>query len=345
MQYHSRRALIGAAALSSSIALLVGCGSADDPSTTPAVAGYPVSLVDCGQTVTVDAPPRRIVSLNQGTTEALLSLGLGDRMAGTATWTDPILPSLAAENAKVKRISDDWPSFESVLAEEPDLVTASFTSTFDKGGTAPRARFTELGVPTYLAPSDCEGKQSDTGGDGTRTSAFTMDLVYKEITQLGALTGTADRAAEVVAGLKERIRAAAASTHAQGTTVLYWFSDSESPYIAGCCGAPGVITRELGLTNVFDDTHAEWPQISWEEVAARNPQVLVIGDLTRDIQSGESARTKIAFLESNPVTREMDAVKNKRYIIAAGAELNPSLRTAYGVENVADGLTKLGLSK
>ncbi|GAA4677898.1 ABC transporter substrate-binding protein [Gordonia humi] len=341
---HPRRILAGAVALAGSVALLAGCGSSDDSSPHSTAEGFPVSLANCGEQVTVDAPPQRIVSLNQGTTEALLSLGLADRMAGTATWTDPVLPSLAEENDKVKRISNDWPSFESVLAEDPDLVTASFSSTFDKGGTAPRSRFTELGVPTYLAPSDCEGKD-DTGGDGSRSTDFTLDLVYKEITQLGELTGTSDRAAEVVADLKKRVATAADSVHAQGTTVLYWFSDSESPYMAGCCGAPGVISRELGLKNVFDDTRDEWPQISWEEVASRNPQVLVIGNLTRDIQSGESAQKKIDFLESNPVTREMDAVKNKRYIIATGAEMNPSLRTAYGVQNVADGLRELGLSK
>ncbi|MCF8589433.1 ABC transporter substrate-binding protein [Gordonia liuliyuniae] len=340
----SRAPLFGAAVLASSIALLAGCGASGDTSSpdASAVDGFPVTLANCGDDVTVDAPPQSIVSLNQGTTEVLLSLGLADRMAGTATWTDPILPSLASANEKVKRIDDNWPSFEAVLAEEPDLVTASFGSTFDKGGTAPRARFTELDVPTYLAPSDCEGKE-DTVGDGSRSTDFTLDLVYKEIIELGELTGTSEKAADVVADLKRRVTAASDSVHAEGTTVLYWFSDSESPYIAGCCGAPGVVSKALGLKNVFDDTRDEWPQIGWEEVASRNPQVLVIGDLTRDTQSGESAQKKIDFLESNPVTREMDAVKSKRYILATGAEMNPSLRTVYGIQNVADGLKKLGL--
>ena len=335
------RRLPAALAVCSAVVLLAGCGPTDEPSSAPKAEGYPVAVENCGERVSVDAPPQRIVSLNQGTTEVLLSLGLADRMVGTATWTDPVLDSLADENAKVTRIADDWPSFEAVLAEEPDLVTASFASTLGEGGTAPRERFTEFGVPTYLAPSDCEGKEPN-GGDGFRTKDFTLDLVYREITELGELTGTQDRARELVAELKQRVTDAAASVDAAGTTVLYWFSDTESPYIAGCCGAPGVITRELGLKNVFDDTHDEWPQIGWEAVAARNPQVLVIGDLTRDIQSGESARKKIDFLESNPVTREMDAVKNKRYIIATGAEMNPSLRTVYGVANVADGLRRLG---
>lgn len=43
------------------------------------------------------------------------------------------------------------------------------------------------------------------------------------------------------------------------------------------------------------------------------------------------------------MTREMDAVKNKRYIKVTGAEMNPSLRTVYGIENVSAGLKTLGL--
>ncbi|WP_143965550.1 ABC transporter substrate-binding protein [Gordonia zhaorongruii] len=334
------RSLIGATALFASAVVLAGCGAEPEPGSTSSAES--VTVENCGEHATLDAPPQRIVSLNQGTTEVLLSLGLADRMAGTATWTDPILGSLKTENERVKRISDNWPSFESVLAEEPDFVTASFTSTLGKGGTAPRERFDEMGVPTYVAPSDCEGKKA-TGGDGSRTEPVTLDLIYREISELGRLTGTTDRADTVIADLKKRARKAADSVNANGTSVLYWFSDAESPYIAGCCGAPGVITEALGLENVFDDTTDEWPQINWEVAASRNPQVLVIGDLTRDIQSGESAEGKIEFLESNPVTREMDAVKNKRYIIATGAEMNPSLRTVYGIENVADGLKRLGL--
>ncbi|GAC80917.1 iron complex transport system substrate-binding protein [Gordonia malaquae] len=341
MSLTARRALIGSTVL---ILALAGCGATDPEPPSTSAAGFPVTLQNCGQSLTVDAPPQRIVSLNQGSTEVLLSLGLADRMAGTATWTDPVLPSLADANARVKRISDDWPSFEAVLAEEPDLVTASFGSTLGKGGTAPRQRFTDLGVPTYLAPSDCEGK-NDTGGDGSRDEPMTLDSVYKEITELGALTATTDRATALIAELKGRAQAAADSIDARGTRVAYWFSDSESPYLAGCCGAPGVITSALGLTNVFDDTHDEWPQINWEVVASRNPDVLVLGDLTRDIQTGESAQGKIAFLESNPVTREMDAVKNKRYILLSGAAMNPSLRTVYGISDVAAGLKRLGLGR
>lgn len=281
----SRSRGIAATALAGAALLLAACGEDTASTSTVAAEGFPVSVENCGETVTLDAPPQRIVSLNQGTTEVLLSLGLADRMVGTATWTDPVLDSLAADNEKVERLADNKPSFEAVLATEPDFVTGSFTGTLGKGGVAPRERFAELGVPTYLAPSDCEGKKA-TSEDGERETPATLDMVYKEITQLGALTGTSARAAELVEELKARVAAAGESRAADGAsdsnvTVVYWFANSESPYLAGCCGAPGIISNELGLKNVFDDTSEEWPQVGWEGVAARNPQVIVLGDLTR----------------------------------------------------------------
>ncbi len=65
-----------------------------------AVPGFP-TVHNCGRDVVIDAPPARAVSLNQGSTEILLSLGLADRVVGTATWTDPVRADLAAANARV----------------------------------------------------------------------------------------------------------------------------------------------------------------------------------------------------------------------------------------------------
>ena len=78
-------------------------------------------------------------------------------------------------------------------------------------------------------------------------------------------------------------------------------------------------------------------------MAERDPDVIVVGDLTRKSQTDETADAKIAYLESNPVTREMTAVREARFIAITGAEMNPSLRTVYGVETVSEGLVELGL--
>jgi iron complex transport system substrate-binding protein len=334
------------ALLSAGLVLLTACGGGPGDSTAkPGRAdGYPVTLKNCGRTVTVEAAPRRAVPVDQGSTEILLSLGLADRMAATATWTDPVMKGLEKANAEVPRIADNRPSSEKVLDREPDFVSASFESTLAKGGVAPREQFESLGVPTYVSPADCVGKDNSGRGDGARTAPLTMDSVYGEVHDLARVFGVPKRGDALVATLRERVKKATEGIDASGATLLYWFSDSKAPYLAGCCGAPGIITEALGAKNVFDDTHEEWPQISWETVADRNPDVLVIGDLTRKAQTAESAAKKIEFLESNPVTKNMDADRHKRYVLLSGQAMNPSIRTVEGVERVAAGLRGFGLA-
>ncbi|WP_394296950.1 ABC transporter substrate-binding protein [Nocardiopsis chromatogenes] len=325
------------AALAAAALVLSGCGPGSEGAAPDTAA--PEAVENCGRQVEVSAPPQRAVSLDQGTTEILLSLGLADRLAGTAKWTDPVMEGLEDEEAKVPRLAENLPSFERVLDAEPDFVAASFASTLGTGGVAEREDFEELGVPTYLSPSDCEGKDNSTGGDGSRDEPLEMDTVYREIRELAALFGVEERGEELVGELQGRVRDAAAEADADGVTLMHWFSDSRSPYMAGCCGAPGIITEAVGAENALDDTADEWPQVSWEAVADRDPDHLVIGDLTREAQTAESAEDKIAFLEDDPVTKEMEAVREERYIVVSGAAMNPSIRTVEGIEQVARALS------
>ncbi|MFD8009055.1 ABC transporter substrate-binding protein [Streptomyces sp. NPDC058955] len=332
--------------------LVAGCAGGG-PASPDAPAGgkgadsgnRPVGLDNCGQRVEVARAPRRAVALDQGSAEILLSLGLADRMVGTATWTDPVLKGLEKANATVPRLAERYPSFEKVLDTEPDFVSASFLYTLGKGGVAPRERFTQLGVPTYLSPADCVGKDNSGDGDGVRTAPLTMDTVYGEVRDLARIFGVPERGEKLVGELRARVAKAKAGADFGDASVLYWFSDSQGPYMAGCCGAPGIVSRELGVKNVFDDTKEEWPQINWETVVDRDPDVLVIADLTRKAQSAESAAKKIEFLESHPVTRNMTAVRKKRYVILSGQAMNPTIRTVEGIEQVAAALRTYGLAK
>lgn len=326
------------------LGLFAACGSSDEPNESDSAAeGFPVTIERCGREVTVHERPERVASLNQGSTEILLSLGVADRMVGASGWTDSILESLADENKKVDRLADQAPSYEALLATEPDLVTASFHNSLSEGGVTTPENLASLDIPAYLSAVECEKADfASDGGDGSRDEPLKMDAVYTEIRDLAALTGEQRAGEDLVEQLTARMAEAEKSRPA-GVSVLYWFANAESPYVAGCCGGPGVATQSLGLENVFQDQTGEWPQISWEAIAAKDPDVLVIGDLTRKSQTAETAQAKIAFLESNPVTKQMKAVKNRRYIAVAGAELNPSIRTVDLVEKVAAGIDELDL--
>ncbi|MCD2112829.1 ABC transporter substrate-binding protein [Rhodococcus rhodochrous] len=327
---------------------VTGCSSGDEATAEPeqgtATSAYPLTVENCGRTLTIDAPPQRAVSLNQGSTEILLSLGLADRMVGTATWTDPVRENLAADNETVPRLADNKPSFEVVLDTEPDFVSASFGGTLGPGGVAEPAQFEQLGVPAYLSPTDCDGKDDNSvNADGNRTEPLTMDAVYKEIRDLAAIFDVRERGEQFVAELEQRYEDASGQVNANGVSLAYWFADIETPYVAGCCGSSGIITDSVGAKNVFDDTTNEWPQVSWESILDRDPTALVLADLSRRSITGDALDSKIEFLESNPVTQRLSAVQNQRYIVVNGADMNPSIRTIDGIEKVADALREWNL--
>ncbi|TQF74348.1 ABC transporter substrate-binding protein [Rhodococcus spelaei] len=342
--------MLAAATLICGAALVAGCASNDRSVVgssgvpdEPGATAYPLTLDNCGETVTFGAAPRRAVSLYQSSTEILLSLGLADRMVGTSTWFDPVLGHLVESDATVPRLADNDASLETVLGVEPDLVTSASAHTFTPAVVADRDRFAQLGVPTYQSPSVCVDA-TVAGEDVTRDRPLTVDTLYREIRELAAIFDVQERGSALVDTLRARMNAAtaAAGVGAERPTVAFWFSGIDTPYMAGCCSAPGLLAAEVGAVNVFADARDDWPEVNWEILADRDPDVLVLGDLSRKRVDGDSLDTKIAFLESNPVTKELSAVRERRYVVLTGSELDPGIRAVDAVEKLADGLRSTG---
>lgn len=326
--------------------LVTACGRTEAAAPTPAVSDrsgatiYPLTLQNCGVQVTFEAAPQRAVSLYQASTEILLSLGLADRMVGTSTWFDPVLPALAADNDSVPRLADNDPSLEAVLDLEPDIITSASAHTFTPAVVGERARLAALGVPSYQSPSVCTDAVVE-GETVTRTGPLEMDTLFREITELAAIFDVQDRGTQLVTDLRKRLADAPAIPQ-RDATLAFWFSGLRTPYLAGCCSAPGLYAREIGATNVFADAKEDWPEISWEALADRDPDVLVLADLSRKRIDGDALDTKIAFLESNPVTRNMTAVRGKRFVVLTGSELDPGIRQVDAVEKLAAGFAGVG---
>lgn len=324
----SRGAVAAAAAALSLLA--AGCGAdTTDENTSPTTQS--VSLQNCGVEVDIAAPPSRAISVNQPATELMLTLGLADRMVGTASWNDPVLPELAAANATVPELSPDFPSLEVVLEQEPDFVYATFAYTFSDQGIAGRDRFGQLGIPTYLSASECGGQEA------VQERALTFDDIYAEIADISEVFGVEDAGDRLVTSIQDRLAAATNGLDASDTTLMYWYSATRTPYIAGCCGAPGLITEAVGARNAFGDSRQLWPETSWEAILDRDPDVLVLADLTRG-DDGDSAAAKIAFLESDPLAGRLTAVRDKRYVVVPGTALDPSLRNVDAVEQISTAL-------
>lgn len=312
---------------------LSACGS---PAATEAGSAA-VSLDNCARKVTVERPPQRAVSLNQGTTELLLALGVADRVVGSATWTEPVREDLVTANKRVPRLSADTPSFEGVLALEPDFVIGLYNAIFTDERVASRDRFSELGVPTYLSPTSClpEGTVLD--------EPVSVEDIYGEVTDVARIFRVPERGEKLVAELRTRV--AKAKQRVAGLdlpddfSVLFWFGQTESPYVAGSTGSPAIMTRALGIDNAYDDLDSLWPQVGWEDVLERDPSLLVMADLTRE-GPGQSMKSKVDFLTRDPAVRELSAARGKRWMSMRGTELNLTISTVDGIEKLADELVE-----
>jgi iron complex transport system substrate-binding protein len=310
---------------------------------------YPLTLENCGAQVRIKNAPQRAVGLGQNSTEIMLMLGLADRMAGSAIWVSPVLPALADDNAKVQRIANNVPNFEAVVARQPDFIAAQFlTSVGPHGRVGTRQQFLDLGVPSYISPTDCV-VTDNTRSDGTRKQTLTMDLLYQEIDELSRIFDVADRGQSLIAGLKEREDAVRKriANRAKDVSLIYWFSSPDvagDAWLAGKNGASGYITKVIGARNVVD-SEQEWPLVGWETIASANPTVIVIGTMDRRTQGADDPLVKRKFLATDPVVSKLDAVETGRIVEMDAQAMNPTIRTITGLETVANALERYGLLK
>lgn len=311
---------------------------------------YPLTLTSCGHRVTIDKAPERVVSVGQSTTEILYLLGLADKVAGTALWINPVLPEFAETDAKVERLADNAPSFESVLGKNPDLVVTAYEWMIGpQGAVGTREMFDDSRIPSWVMPTECVGKDNTQSMDGARTVMFDPDLVYQGIAELARIFDVEERGAQVIADLKAREAAAVDKARAlnlpDDVTAVFWYSSADieiDPYVAGAYGVPGWMLSTLGVRNIVDSAE-EWPTVGWETIASANPSFIVAAEMNRRRFPADDIAVKRDFLTSDPVAREMDAVKNDRIVTIEANAMDPSVRSIYALETLAQALAGFGL--
>ncbi|MCK5931471.1 MAG: ABC transporter substrate-binding protein [Fulvimarina manganoxydans] len=316
---------------------------------------YPLTIENCGREVTFAKAPERAVALGQNSAEVMFMLGLEDRMVGTAFWPNKVLPELEAANDKVEVLSVEFPTLESILAKKPDFVAAMLTTLLGPDSkVAKREDFEKFDIPTYLSPSACTvvadtenaSASAATSVYGLRKDLWSMDLLYQEIRDLSRIFDVADRGEALIADLQAREAALREEfPKRDDLTFLFWFSSpspADDAYLAGGNGPSGYIAHILGGSNALR-TEAEWPALGWEGIMASNPTVIVAAQVDRKRWGLDEAENKIAFLTSDPTVSQMEAVKAGRIAVMSGAATNPSIRTLYGAEELAEQLRTFDL--
>lgn len=155
-----------------------------------------------------------------------------------------------------------------------------------------------------------------------------------EITQAADLFGVPDRADGVIEAQQQVLDGV--SNAGDGQTV-FWYDMGDSTPTAGVgSGGPQLIIEAVGATNIFADIEGGWVDVSWEQVLAADPDVIVLADA-----SWSTAQEKIDYMQNDPVLRDLRAVEENRFVVIPFSESTPGVRLADGAATVAEGLADL----
>ena len=334
-------------------AVLLGCGTSASPTQLPTsdptvatlptvtpspqetLSYFPVTIESCASTTGSDAevevgsisftyqtPPQRAVSLNQHATEVMLALGLEDNMVGTAYIDDEILPEYLDAYSTVPVLADDYPSKEVILSVEPDFIYGGFSSAFGIEAAGDQENLKSLGIGSYLTMAICQ------------TSPDTLEDVYTDLRSVGSIFGVSDRAESVVLSMEEGIDQikTALGTIEEPLRVFLYDSGDDAPFTSVCCSMFTALSELAGADNIFDDVPGRWKTVNWEEVIARDPEVIVLTDAV-----WSSAQEKLDLLNNTAAFADITAVKNQRFVVLKFSSLVPGIRNPGAARSLAEG--------
>lgn len=298
--------------------------------TVPAMAAttYPLTIDNCGQSLVIESAPQRVVTIKSTATEMLLALGLADKIVGIGFQDGPAPEPWTAAAAALPVLAEKAPSQEVVLEAAPDFIYGGWESNFAADAAGERPTLAGLGVTTYVAPAACRS---------IKPAKLTFDQVFAEITEMATIFDAAPAAETLIAEQQATLDAIPADE--RGLTALWYSSGTKAPYVGAGSGAPQMMLEALGLDNIMASEDEGWIAASWEAVVDANPDVIVLVDSTWN-----SAEQKKKLLAENPITSQLDAVVNQRYLIIPFPASEAGIRNVPATADMAAQLAELSFT-
>ncbi|SKB04596.1 ABC transporter substrate-binding protein [Aeromicrobium choanae] len=319
--------------LLSSVALAACAGAPEsDASAAAASDHYPVTVENCGVQITYDAAPSRAVSIFQGATEVMLSLGLQDHMIGTTGLDDAVADRWKEPYDAIDVLGDGALSREELLKHESDFAYASYISAFDADKAGDRDELKDLGVASYVSESSCIERKDQTPAS--------FDKIWKEVGDIATIFDAEKAARSYIADEKKRIADISAEQAGEGLTVFWYDSETKSPYTGAGTGAPQLIIETVGATNAFADVKGTWDYVPWEDVVDADPDVIVLADA-----EWSTAKEKIDFLRKDPALSRLTAVRSGAFVTLPFSETTPGVRVVDGAQHMSEQLEALDLDR
>lgn len=234
---------------------LVGCGGTNTSNSTADTSAdsFSATITDStGETITLTKKPERIISLAPSTTEILYFLGLENKMVGRTKYCN--FPESIVHVPEIGGTTH--PNVEGIIDLNPDLVVGA---THVSEEVIQKLR--EVGVKVAFL-------NENENFEGT----------YSAIEKMGILTGTEEKAAEIISEMKQKVANLEAAIAGLNLTekpkVYYATGFGESDYGAGGDTFIGEIINLAGAENIAQEISG-W-SISKEQIAEGDPDIIIV---------------------------------------------------------------------
>ena len=225
---------------------------------TPATVTI-TSLDASGAAVELEVPydPQRIAILDMAALDILMSLGLGDRVVGSASTSLSYLQDVVTREGVANLGTIKEADLEAVMACEPDVIFIGgrLSGSYDA--------LSEIAPVVYLSTD------SETG---------VVESVRRNATTIASMFGLEAQVEDLMAGFDERI--AALNAFAEGKTAIVGLVTSGSFNVLGSDGRCSIISVEIGFENLGDGdvTATHGNESSFELIVELDPDYLFVLD-------------------------------------------------------------------
>lgn len=231
--------------------------------------------------------PQRIAILDMASLDILDSLGLGERVVGSADTSLEYLKSYMNNKSVSNLGTIKEADLEAVMASEPDIIFIGgrLAASYDA--------LSEIAPVVYLS---------------TDTELGVVESVRKNATTIASIFGLENKVDEKMSAFSNRIETL--STFAEGKTAVIGMSTSGGFNVLGNDGRCSIIGKEIGFKNLGDEdtTSTHGNEASFELLVQLSPDYIFVMDRDAAITS-EGAKLAKEIME-NELVMSTDAYKN-----------------------------------
>lgn len=264
--------------------------------------------------------PQRIITITYTTAELLCALGLESRIVGVASVPEEIGYLLPAYREKLKHIPTIQctdlriPLDKDLEALEPDFIYASYYYQH----YLERHANDSPDIPLYITEASIPGKN-------------TIESVYRDILNLGKIFHIENRAVLLIEQLRGKISRLPLRPAAQRPPKVFVYDNCKnSPVTSYADTLENNLIALAGGRNIFSDRAGAYHPVTWEAVAAQNPDFIIV----HEYYDFMGAEEKIEWIRNLPELKECTAVKTGGFIIMTLAEIFPGIQNASAIEKM-----------